>query len=184
MKNADTRQRDALVVAVSQHVVRLQAILDRSLAPVLAAYELTGAEFDVLAALRAFGAQENIRPKDLAARLLLTTGGLSNVLRRLESEGLIARIPEPTDGRSHRLRLTREGATVALTAIAAGTAALSASLEPAPDDALARALDVLRPLLAAVDDRPPRVAGTRDRRTQAVADETGNDDGHVGTARD
>ncbi|MGV8880682.1 MAG: MarR family winged helix-turn-helix transcriptional regulator [Rhodoglobus sp.] len=172
MKNADTRQRDALVVAVSQQVVRLQLILDRSLAPVLAAYELTGAEFDVLAALRALGAQESIRPKDLASRLLLTTGGLSNVLRRLESERLIARIPEPTDGRSHKVRLTREGATVALAAITAGTAALSASLEPAPDETLARAFDALRPLMAAIDYQPPRVASTRDRRTRALAEAT------------
>jgi DNA-binding MarR family transcriptional regulator len=166
MTKTNTRQRDELVAAFSQHVLRLQIILDRSLSPVLAGYGLTRAEFDVLGALHRSRAPEGLRPKDLAARLLITTGGLSNVLRRLENSRLIARIPEPTDGRSHSLQLTVTGAALALEALTAGIAALSASLESAPHETLLRALDELQPILAAVDDKLPHFPDRLDRRTQ------------------
>ncbi|MEE4545608.1 MarR family winged helix-turn-helix transcriptional regulator [Streptomyces sp. V4-01] len=139
-----------LALAFSQHVVRLQTVLEQAIGPSLAAQRLTAAELDVLAALRSIGAPYQQRPKELSARLLLTTGGLSNVLRRLDTRGLISRIPDPADGRSHNVRLTPAGVAAAGAATTAAEAALQRALAAVPAATLQDALHHLRSVLAAV----------------------------------
>ncbi|MFG2595732.1 MarR family winged helix-turn-helix transcriptional regulator [Streptomyces sp. NPDC048462] len=143
---------ERLALAFSQHVVRLQTLFEQTIAPALAAQGLTPAELDVLAALRSVGAPHQLRPKELAARLLLTTGGLSNVLRRLEVRGLVSRIPDPSDGRSHNVRLTPAGVDTAQLATAAATTALHRVLTAVPVETLADTLSQLRAILATVAD--------------------------------
>lgn len=143
---------ERLALAFSQHVVRLQTVFEQAIAPALAAQGLTPAELDVLAALRSAGAPYQQRPKELAARLLLTTGGLSNVLRRLEARGLVSRIPDPSDGRSHNVRLTSTGVTTAQLATAAATTALQQVLAAVPSATLEETLHQLRTILATAAD--------------------------------
>ncbi|MGW2283008.1 MarR family winged helix-turn-helix transcriptional regulator [Streptomyces sp. NPDC001770] len=143
---------ERLALAFSQHVVRLQTIFEQAIAPALTAQGLTPAELDVLAALRSAGDPYQQRPKELAARLLLTTGGLSNVLRRLDARGLVSRIPDPSDGRSHKVRLTPAGVTAAQLTTAAATTALHQVLTAVPAETLEDALHQLRAILATVTD--------------------------------
>lgn len=77
--------------------------LDRAIADRLASWELTPAQFDVLARL---GAEAGISQQQLAERLLVTKGNVSQLLSRLESRGLIYR---QRDGRMLRLHLSDEG---------------------------------------------------------------------------
>jgi len=51
---------------------------------------------------------EGARPRELSSRLPLTTGGLSNILRRLQDDELIEREAGTADARSHVVRLTEE----------------------------------------------------------------------------
>jgi len=64
---------------------------------------LSVAQFDVLAHV---GAHEGITQQELAQRLLVTQGAITQLLDRLERRGLIRRCP---DGRINRLVLTEEG---------------------------------------------------------------------------
>ncbi|MFJ8398615.1 MarR family winged helix-turn-helix transcriptional regulator [Streptomyces sp. NPDC094144] len=147
----DSRE-ERLALAFSQHVVCLQTLFEQAIAPALSAQGLTTAELDVLAALRSVGVPYQLRPKELAARLLLTTGGLSNVLRRLEARGLVSRIPDPSDGRSHNVRLTLTGVTTAQLTTAAATTALQQVLTAVPAATLEDTLIQLRAILATVAD--------------------------------
>ena len=52
---------------------------------------------------------EPVRLSDLAAALGVDNSTLTPQTQRLEREGLIAREPDPTDGRAALLRLTRSG---------------------------------------------------------------------------
>ncbi|MEU1122061.1 MarR family winged helix-turn-helix transcriptional regulator [Streptomyces sp. NPDC005899] len=154
---ADSTNRsgdERLALTFSQHVVRLQGLLEQAIAPTLAAQSLTPAELDVLGALRSAGSPYRLRPKELAARLLLTTGGLSNVLRRLDARGLISRVPDPSDGRSHGVQLTPAGVTSAQAATSAATAALQRTLSAVPAATLSDSLRQLQSILGSIDDGP------------------------------
>ncbi|GJF34505.1 hypothetical protein KNE206_72050 [Kitasatospora sp. NE20-6] len=152
---------ERLALVFSQHVVRLQGLLEQAIAPTLAAQGLTAAELDVLGALRVAGSPYQLRPKELTARLLLTTGGLSNVLRRLDTRGLVSRVPDPADGRSHNVRLTPAGVTTAQAATAAATTALQRLLSAVPATTLEDALHRLQSVLGAVGDTSPGAPAVR-----------------------
>ncbi|MFF1925979.1 MarR family winged helix-turn-helix transcriptional regulator [Streptomyces sp. NPDC058221] len=147
----DSSSDERLALTFSQHVVRLQTAFEQAIAPALAAQGLTPAELDVLAALRSAGTPYQRRPKELAAHLLLTTGGLSNVLRRLDTRGLVSRVPDPSDGRSHNVQLTPAGVTTAEAATTAATTALQRTLTAVPAATLEHTLHQLRSILGAVD---------------------------------
>jgi DNA-binding MarR family transcriptional regulator len=54
---------------------------------------------------------DGINPGILLDVLLISSGGLTRRLDRLEAAGLIERHPDPEDRRSTLLRLTKEGAS-------------------------------------------------------------------------
>ena len=69
----------------------------------LRGWDLSVAQFDALAQI---GAHERLTQQELAQRLLVTQGNVTQLLDRLERRGLIRRCPE---GRLKRLMLTEEG---------------------------------------------------------------------------
>lgn len=77
--------------------------IDRASAEHLRRWELSVAQFDTLAQL---GAAEGITQQELADRLLVTKGNVSQLLDRMERRGLIRRSQE---GRATRLSLTDSG---------------------------------------------------------------------------
>ncbi|HEX8995852.1 MAG TPA: MarR family transcriptional regulator [Ktedonobacterales bacterium] len=70
------------------------------------AWDLSVAQFDVLAQV---GAHEGLTQQELARRLLVTQGNITQLLDKLERRGLIRRCP---DGRINRLVLTDAGRTL------------------------------------------------------------------------
>ena len=54
-------------------------------------------------------AGEQLTPKQLGEELALSTGAITAMLDRLESDGLIQRAPNPTDRRSVLLEVTAQG---------------------------------------------------------------------------
>ena len=93
----------------------LQARLDR----IAEAYGLshTG-DLDVLTDLDRAGPPHQRTPSELAETLLLTTGGMTVRLNRLQRAGLIERLPNPRDGRGVLVRLTPIGKELAEDALA------------------------------------------------------------------
>lgn len=138
---------------LSKRAGRLNALLTEAANAQLTRFGLTKAEYDVLAVLRSQGEPYRLRPTDLAARLLLSSGGTSNVLRRLAAEGLITREADPDDARSTWVQLTGEGVDTAEAAVLASTEAHRNLLKALPPKTARAAADVLREVLLALGDR-------------------------------
>ncbi|NTW41930.1 MAG: MarR family transcriptional regulator, partial [Cellulomonadaceae bacterium] len=62
-----------------------------------ALHGITRADFDVLATLRRAGEPFTLSPSALTASLMLTSGGTTGRLDRLERAGLVRRAPDPDD---------------------------------------------------------------------------------------
>ena len=100
---------DTEAFGVIGRILRLARDIQSRRARQLATFDLTPADFDVLATMRRKGA-DGINPGTLLQSLLITSGGLTKRLDRLEGFGLIERQPDPDDRRGTLLRLTEEGA--------------------------------------------------------------------------
>ena len=137
---------------LSKRAARLSALLTAPVEAELARLGLTKAEYDILAVLRSAGRPYRLRPSTLTQRLALTSGGTSNVLRRLEAGGLIERDPDPSDARSSWVRLSAAGVTRAEAAVRAASIVQSGRLRDVPPEATRAAIDALRTVLIALGD--------------------------------
>jgi DNA-binding MarR family transcriptional regulator len=81
------------------------ALMDKG-ATHIRALGLTCSQFDVIVTL---GDTEGMTCKELSEKTLVTKGTLTGVLDRLETKGLIARVPSREDRRSIFIRLTPKG---------------------------------------------------------------------------
>jgi DNA-binding MarR family transcriptional regulator len=70
---------------------------------------LDAGEFDVLATLLRAGPPHRLRPTELYRSLMISSGGLTDRLNRLERAGLIRRGDADGDARSIPAELTRDG---------------------------------------------------------------------------
>ncbi|MBO3088590.1 MarR family winged helix-turn-helix transcriptional regulator [Cellulomonas dongxiuzhuiae] len=151
------RERPDLDVRPQQVIGRLHRVanhLTDELVAVYARHGLTEGEFDVLATLRRGGPPYERSPGDLAEHTLVTSGGMSKRIDRLERAGLVTRRVGDTDARARVVALTPRGREVidaAFTDHMANERRLLDALEPADADALER---VLRIWLAALETPP------------------------------
>jgi DNA-binding MarR family transcriptional regulator len=137
---------------LGKRVHRLAARLQEAVRNETAAMGRTPAEFDVLSALRRAGPPYAVKPSDLAAGLLLTSGGISNVLRRLQQDGLIEREADADDARVAWVRLSGPGVAAAEKIVRAVTGAQARLFAAADESLLAGAADRLREVLIALGD--------------------------------
>jgi len=150
-----SRQRPELDVSpmgIIGRMSRLSRFLEQSIAEVLGRYGLNEPQFAVLAALRRAGPPHCLSPTDLYNSLLVSSGAMTNRLRRLEVAGLVKRMPDPHDGRGLLVALTAEGHRVIDEAVDAHTTnehRLLAALTPSDRELL---VDLLRRLLLQFED--------------------------------
>jgi DNA-binding MarR family transcriptional regulator len=137
---------------LSKRAARLAALLAAPVEAALARRGLTKTEYDVLAVLRSAGKPYRLRPSVLTQRLVLTSGGTSNVIRRLSAADLVERDPDPSDARSSWVQLTAHGVNVAEDLVRAASAAQAAALRDVPQDAIRAAIGALRDVLVALGD--------------------------------
>lgn len=88
---------------------RLADHLRTDLVAVYAQHGLGEGEFDVLASLRRAGAPYELPAGELAEHTMVTTGGMTKRLDRLEAAGLVTRRTDAADGRVRRVALTASG---------------------------------------------------------------------------
>lgn len=100
---------DVTPVGTIGRLHRLALALTDELVAVYRAHGLSEGDFDVLAALRRTGAPFEASPSDLAASTMVTSGGMSKRLDRLEGAGLISRRAGSGDGRGRIVALTARG---------------------------------------------------------------------------
>lgn len=104
---------DLTPTEVVGRVDRLAVYLRRAVDDTLVDFDLHRGGFAVLAALRRSGPPYRLRPTELFTGLLSSSGAMTNRLDRLESAGLIRRVPDPDDRRGVLVELTPAGAALA-----------------------------------------------------------------------
>ncbi|MFI1012994.1 MarR family winged helix-turn-helix transcriptional regulator [Streptomyces sp. NPDC020965] len=113
-------------------------------------FGLSRGEFDVLGTLRRSGEPYTLSPRELSATLMLTTGGMTGRLDKLEKAGLLSRSPDPHDRRGLRVTLSEHGRELVDGAVTAGLSLQHQIFDAALDETGAEQLaDLLRTLLAA-----------------------------------
>lgn len=137
---------------VGTRVLRAAHLIQTRLDDIAGAYGLSHrGDLETLTELELVGP---INPSELAEDLLVTTGGMTVRLNRLEKAGLIERQPNPRDGRGVLVHLTTAGQDVAEDALATLLQAHSSivgTLEKSDRDSLTR---LLRSLLVELGDTP------------------------------
>jgi DNA-binding MarR family transcriptional regulator len=106
------RQRPSLDISPWQvwgRITRLHELFVARIAPELTAHELNFKEFQTLAALVLSGEPYEATPAAIARFNLLTSGGVANLLARMEREGLVERRPDQIDKRSVIVKITDHG---------------------------------------------------------------------------
>lgn len=93
-------------------VMRLAAIFERRLERVCRVHGLSVAEFDLLATLRR-QPDGALTPGRLGEQMLLSSGGITKRIDRLEAEGRVRRDPDPHDRRGVLVVLTPKGRRLA-----------------------------------------------------------------------
>jgi DNA-binding MarR family transcriptional regulator len=145
----------------ARRAARLEQLLEETLTGCLLPWNLTHADFSVLSILRTAGAPYELRPTDIRSRLLLTSGGVSNIINRLERLGLAERIPDPGDRRISWVRLTGTGIETAENTMRAWSAVQELMFADVDPQLTRAGSDILRKILLALGDREPTAAAAR-----------------------
>lgn len=126
------------------HLVRVNTKLHHHSTEHLDCYNLTPAQFDVLAQL---SVAPGISQQALSDHLLVTKGNTCSLLDRMEKKlGLVERCSDPDDRRSHRLFLTEQGRELAEKVIPAHEDFLQDHTSALTEDEQHTLLDLLRRL--------------------------------------
>ena len=145
------RERPDLNVAalgLFGRLFRVVHLADAELGKEFGRHGLQPGWFDLLVALRRAGGPHELNPTELMRATLISSGGVTKRLDRLEEAGLIERRPDPADRRGTLVRLTRRGKSVIDRAVEAHVANEERLLGPL-GAADRRALDaLLRKLLS------------------------------------
>ncbi|TKT46272.1 MarR family transcriptional regulator [Rhizobium sp. LC145] len=101
---------DTEPMAILGRAFRLGNMVRPSIEATFAGFDLDRGEFDVIATLRRSGPPYRLTPTEIYSSLMISSGGLTHRLDRLEKAGLIRREKSPRDGRSLLVALTEAGA--------------------------------------------------------------------------
>lgn len=99
---------DSSSLGVLARISRLARVTEENASAVLSQFGLSEVEFQLLAAIRTAPHSEP-SPRDLLGPLMVSSGGLTNRIDRLERAGLVERTLNRRDRRGVLLRLTSKG---------------------------------------------------------------------------
>jgi DNA-binding MarR family transcriptional regulator len=134
------------VIVLAQH-------LEESVERALAKHNLALGQYDILATLRRKSSRGGLTPSQLLESVLLSSGGMTARLDKLEAAGLIIRTPDAEDRRMVVIELTPKGKRVIDAATATRFAEAKASLPPLNANELQTLAGLLRRWLSAAGDR-------------------------------
>jgi DNA-binding MarR family transcriptional regulator len=140
---------DTTAMGVFGRVYRLSRTLGDRMDKAYARFGVSRGEFDVLATLRRSGEPYTLSPRQLSGTLMLTTGGMTGRLDKLERAGLLRRSPDPHDRRALQVTLTDEGLRLVDQAVTAGLAVQAEALSHLDEEQAAQLSDLLRRLVVA-----------------------------------
>ncbi|ANP55093.1 DNA-binding MarR family transcriptional regulator [Streptomyces griseochromogenes] len=142
---------DTKAMEVFGRIYRLSRAMGDRMEKAYAAYGISRGEFDVLSTLRRSGEPYTLSPRQLSATLMLTTGGMTGRLDKLERAGLLRRSPDPHDRRGLQVTLTEKGFDVIDRAVGAGLAVQTEALSFLDDEQAGQLAGLLRELLASTE---------------------------------
>jgi DNA-binding MarR family transcriptional regulator len=138
---------DTAAMEVFGRISRLARTMGDRMEKAYARFGISRGEFDVLATLRRSGEPYTLSPRQLSATLMLTTGGMTGRLDKLERAGLLRRSPDPHDRRGLQVTLTEEGLSLVDRAVGAGLALQTEALSTLDAEQAGQLADLLRELL-------------------------------------
>lgn len=100
---------DSRAIEVTGRVLRLAQAFESRRTDHLADFDLTSADFDLLATIRRTQGSAGVNPSQILQSVMVSSGGLTKRLDRLEESGLTERHPDPDDRRGTLVRLTPAG---------------------------------------------------------------------------
>ncbi len=100
---------DSAAKHLTGRVIRLASLFQRAYSEAFAPLGLSEGDYGVLVSLRRAGAPHRLTPSDLARSQMMTSGGMTAAIDRLERKGLVSRLPNPNDRRGSLVELTEEG---------------------------------------------------------------------------
>jgi DNA-binding MarR family transcriptional regulator len=157
---------DTSPIAVIARLGRAAAYVSAGIDARLQEFGLSRASWDVLASLRRSGPPHRLSPTQLYVGLMRTSGTITHRLRRLESQGLITRVPDPDDARGLLVELTQPGLALVDRIGPLHLENERALLEPLSEEEQRKLAQLLRKLLLAYEDREP-TPPTSDPRQRA-----------------
>lgn len=122
------RSTEVIGLPLTGRVLRLARYLESEREVVLSHYGLSVADFDVLATIRRRAGDSTLNVRRLQQSMMLSSGGTTKRLDRLEEAGLIERHPDPGDRRGVLIGLSKEGQRVITDALTAITEAENRSV--------------------------------------------------------
>ena len=136
---------------ITGRVIRLASIFQQAFADAFAPLDLNESDYGILAPLRRAGEPFELSPTELARQRMMTSGGMTAALDRLERKGLLARTPNPADRRGSLVRLTVAGHEVMDRAMELHVAAEHDLVAALGQRERSQLRDLLATLLRAVD---------------------------------
>jgi DNA-binding MarR family transcriptional regulator len=104
----DERIGPSTVMAAVTSVMRVQQILQSAVDTALRPHGLTFARYEALVLLY-FSRRGSLPMRVMGQRLQLHPTSVTNIVDRLEADGLVKRIPHPTDRRTTLVEITESG---------------------------------------------------------------------------
>ncbi|WP_030201373.1 MarR family winged helix-turn-helix transcriptional regulator [Streptomyces sp. NRRL S-87] len=148
--NAVRPDLDVTPMGVFGRIYRISRAVGDAVEKAYSRYGITRGEFDVLATLRRSGEPYTLSPRELSATLMLTTGGMTGRLDKLEKAGLLRRSPDPHDRRALQVTLTERGFELIEQALVAGLEVQYEALAGLDADEVELLTGLLRKLLGQV----------------------------------
>jgi len=138
-------------------VMRLAHLYDAEMASVSRSFRLKPGWLDVLSALRRIGPPYRMSATELARWVLLSSGGMTSRLDRMEEAGLVRRRPDPSDRRGVLIELMPRGREVIDAAIDSHLALYEELLSTALTKAEQRTfIELMRKQILAFEERGAR----------------------------
>lgn len=136
---------------IAGRLSRLALLLARRQDRLFGHFGLSRGEVGLLGALSAAGPGSRLTPTTLMRRLVLSSGGVTSRLDRLERSGFVRRLPDPSDRRGVLVELTTEGERVLRDAVRANADDSRRFLSPLTQSERAMLDRAFRKLLEAVE---------------------------------
>jgi DNA-binding MarR family transcriptional regulator len=105
--------------AVTGRILRLAEMFMNAMNRNMAQFGVKYSHYAIVGTLRASGSPYRMSPSDLQDTLMITSGGVSNLLKKVEDLGYIRRMDDPVDGRGVIVELTDKGLELSEAAMAA-----------------------------------------------------------------